>query len=313
MRPSAFLFLLVPAFVATPAYADESAESLVAKGIEFRRAHRDAEALDVFRQANALTPSPRTLVQVALAEQAVSEWVGAEKDLIEALSSADPWVVERRDALRGALEEIQTHLGFLDVRTNVEGAELWVVGNRAGKLPAPPLRTVTGHVEIEIRAPGYESQRRTLIISPATTTQTFIDLSPIPPARPPSVATSPAQGHEGGSSFYAPLAWSALAVAGGSLAAAVVAHVVHDDNARHYNDNALCFYGALSRDGRCGRYRGRAEAAETVAIAGYVGAGVFGGAAAFLFVLSERYKKNQAPVALVLGPSGASMVWQGEF
>jgi hypothetical protein len=75
-----------------------------------------------------------------------------------------------------------------------------------------------------------------------------------------------------------------LGGAGVLLAGAIAAQVIHETATAHYNDDALCFYGDLSRDERCGAYRGRAETAQTLAVLGYVGAGVLGGASVVLFV-----------------------------
>src|SRR5580704_13340383 len=70
---------------------------LVKEGIELRRLHRDADALDAFRRAYALDPAPRTLAQIALAEQALGHFVDAESDLQRAIGAGDdPWI--RRSA-----------------------------------------------------------------------------------------------------------------------------------------------------------------------------------------------------------------------
>src|SRR5580704_11727693 len=84
-------------------------EPLVKEGIELRRLHRDADALEAFRRAFALAPAPRTLAQIALAEQALGRFVDAEADLQRAISSGeDPWIRRSARALEVGLADIRT-------------------------------------------------------------------------------------------------------------------------------------------------------------------------------------------------------------
>src|SRR3982751_2270792 len=77
---------------ARQARADD-AEPLIRRGIELRRAGRDAEALEQFRQANQLAPSPRAAAQIGLAEQALGRWLDADGHLRAALAApSDPWI-----------------------------------------------------------------------------------------------------------------------------------------------------------------------------------------------------------------------------
>src|SRR5689334_14201627 len=72
---------------ATPAHADgdESADRLLKRGVELRKAGKDDEALEAFRAAYTSRPSPRAQAQIGLAEQALGRWGDAERDLSEAL------------------------------------------------------------------------------------------------------------------------------------------------------------------------------------------------------------------------------------
>jgi hypothetical protein len=147
--------------------APADADALIAQGVALRTQQRDAEALALFERAHGMTPSPRALAQIALAEQALNRWVAAERHLREALASAtDPWISRNQGPLRSALSVIDSHLGRLEVRTNVPGAELWVAAVREGTLPiAAPLRVPVGALPIEVRAPGYVTQTRTVNIT----------------------------------------------------------------------------------------------------------------------------------------------------
>lgn len=137
-------------------------EQLLRHGIELRQQGSNEAALAEFRRANQLAHTPRTLAQVALAEQALGRWVEAETHLREALRGAnDPWIVRNRAALDGAMGVIAQHVGMLMVRSDVEGAALWIGGRRAGALPlVTPLRVDAGEVEVSVRWGERQASQR---------------------------------------------------------------------------------------------------------------------------------------------------------
>lgn len=169
------------------------ADALIAQGVTLRTQQRDAEALALFERANAMTPSPRALAQIALAEQALNRWVAAERHLREALASAsDPWIARNAPALRSALGVIDSHLGRLEVRTNVPGAELWVSAVREGTLPlTAPLRVPVGSLPIEVRAAGYQPATRTVTITTGNITTETITLTQDPQVVGPMGPSTP--------------------------------------------------------------------------------------------------------------------------
>ncbi len=150
-----------------PVNAEEESNAAIARGVQLRQAGNDDEALAEFRRADQLMPSPRTKAQIALAEQALGQWVAAERDLRAALSAADdPWIQRNRDALNAAMQQISSRLGSLEVRTATAGAELFINEERVGTLPlSAPVRVAVGTLTIEVRAPGHTSQRRTVEVT----------------------------------------------------------------------------------------------------------------------------------------------------
>jgi hypothetical protein len=170
------------------------AEALTTEGLVLRRQRRDAEALADFRQAYAIRPTPRTLAQIALAEQALGRWADAEAHLRAALQAQeDPWIEPHRQVLAAGLADIETHLGQLEIEADVSGAELWVNGMHAGSLPLrEPLRVEAGSVVIEVRAPAYASAQRHTSVEAGETAHETIHLVPLPPARGfPNVVETP--------------------------------------------------------------------------------------------------------------------------
>ena len=161
---------------ATP--GGESADALIAHGLELRRDGRDEEALKLFRQAYALAPSPRSLAQVALAEQALGQWVAADDDMASALhSSDDPWIARNASALNKALLVIRSHTGQIMILGTPAGADVRINGNVIGRLPlAHPGRVPAGDVLVTVEAPGYESISRKVSVAANALDRETIDL-----------------------------------------------------------------------------------------------------------------------------------------
>src|SRR5438552_10048727 len=176
--------LAVVLVAAAPSVARAQAvdpEPIVVHGIALRREGRDAEALDEFRRAYALKESPRTLAQIALAEQALGRWVDAEPDLVRALAAeGDPWIDKNRALHERGLAAIREQLGWLEVTADVDGASLWIDGARVASLPAPaPVRVPAGSIVIEVRAPGYATVTRTAVVGAGLHAREAIHLVPL--------------------------------------------------------------------------------------------------------------------------------------
>ena len=160
---------------ATAQHARPAAEGVAVEAPEFARGealraeHRDAEALALFEELYARTHEPRALAQVGLAEAALGRWLDAEAHLIEALTALrDPWVMHNRMSLLATLESMRSHVGVLVVDSDVETAEVWIDGRRAGPVGAP-VHVLAGAVRFEVRAEGRATITRSLDVAPNTT------------------------------------------------------------------------------------------------------------------------------------------------
>jgi hypothetical protein len=164
---------------------EPDAEVLTAHGIELRRDHKNVEALEVFRKAFALAPSPKVRAQIGLAEQAVGQWIEAENDIVAALhAEQDPWIFKNRGALDQALGVVVDHLGWIEVTANVRGAEVWINGVRQ-PLVDGPIRVLSGTNVVEARAPGFVSTARTVFVLPNTRMRESVSLSRMPSGTEP--------------------------------------------------------------------------------------------------------------------------------
>jgi hypothetical protein len=302
-----------------PAFAEPREEELVQLGIKLRRERRDAEALAQFRLAYQAQPSPRTLVQIGLAEQALDRFVEAERDLETALKAdGDPWIRRNQGELRENLTAIRSRLAWLDVEGR-DGAELWLNGVQVGRLPHKPVRIVAGVVSVQVRAIGFASWRRTLEARTMETLRVIVELAPVAPPAKATTTGAPlaARQAEQNRSIIAAapgqrmVGWGLMAVGGGLLLAGATAQVFHERASSHYNDDTLCFYGNLSRDQRCGRYRGQAETTQIVAVAGWVTGGAAIASGLVLVLTSPR--RPPSSVRLGRRADAWQVVMEGAF
>ncbi|MFO0563991.1 MAG: PEGA domain-containing protein [Polyangiales bacterium] len=145
-------------------------DALIQQGITLRTQGRDAEALALFEQANAQFHTPRSIAQIALAEQALGRWERADQHLREALTfTLDPWITRNRAALEGALAQLQQRLCALELIDGVSGARVRIDGREVGTLPAAStVRLVRGSYTLEVEAEGYYPVRRSIDLNGAS-------------------------------------------------------------------------------------------------------------------------------------------------
>jgi hypothetical protein len=245
--------------------APASGDDAIARGLELRRSARDAEALEEFKRAYQLSPSPRALAQMGWAEQALGRWVDAEAHLDEALKAkGDPWVHKVHGRIEQSLAALATHLGSLEVTGSPAGADVNVDGRKVGTLPLrAAIRVPAGDVVLEVRAADFRPISRTVdvrarLLSRETVTLVAVETAPptvsavavpkaraesdavavpaaaeTPPPRPVAAihTEAPAQGGDGGGergSWRGPTKWVAAGAAVLMAGAGVTGVVLHE-------------------------------------------------------------------------------------
>ncbi|MBS2014333.1 MAG: hypothetical protein JST00_15710 [Deltaproteobacteria bacterium] len=307
--------LALGAPAASAATPEEEAEALITRGVELREQHKDDEALALFKEALAKSPTPRARAQVALAEQALGLWVLAEADLANALSvSTDPWIAKNKAALEGALAIVRRHLGSLDVRGQ-EGAELVLDGVPLGVLPLrEPLRVEAGRRVLEIRAKGYYSTTRTLEVPAGGIARETVTLVVAPPDADPSgrpgdrmIVSDPDPGRT-----QRLLGWT---FAGTGLALGVtgtVAILVRKGIVDDYNE--LCPGLGAAQPASCEDKIDSARTWMTVSIITYVAGGIFLTGGAVLVATAPKAQSAPAPAAAFgCAPSLGGLACAGRF
>jgi hypothetical protein len=322
---------------AQPTAPDAEAETLTRQGLELRRLNRDREALELFRRAYQLNPTPRIRGQMGLAAAAAGLWVEAESYLREALSADDDWTRRRRPALQQALEISERYLASLDVQGGPAGAEVRVNGRLVARLPLDrPVRVVAGSALLEVRAPGHVPLSRNLIAPAGTLVRQTVELVPDPAARAPSEAPvaapvsralpgAPAPRDGGASSDDSATggrrralriaAWSSLVAAVGLVAVGAAGSALRQSQAQSYNStcNVPGTLPAGCSDQEAAFNRDRA-----LQIAGFAAGGALAGATALLFYLSRRPAGDRVAAALPRwslggGPGRAVLTLEGGF
>lgn len=310
-------FLAVAAHTTVACAQTFDEEGYYRRGADLREAGHDSEALGVFREILEQRPSGRARAQVALAEQALGQWLAADGHLRAALADReDPWVRRYRSVLEGALAVIGRHVGAIAFSGEPAGARVTVDGAPAGMLPlSEPVRVLAGEVTVEVTAPGRYPLTRRVSVRAGETVREAVMLRVL------STQTVPGgeREREGervvvrevmvATRAQRVLAWVTAGTAAVFLGTSAVAWVLREDAVQRWNDDTRCLGHGRSREQNCGDDRDAAESATVVAVSAAVGAGVLGVVSAVLFAtMHGRAEPARAMVQCSPGVGGASCV-----
>jgi hypothetical protein len=276
--------------------ADEpSSEALIERGLDLRQERRDVEALALFEQAQALSPTPRGQAQVALAEQALGRWALAERNLVTALDArGDAWIGSRRAILEQALAVIRSHLGDVEI-VGVSVGDVYVDGVPMRDRDARShLRLEAGKRILEVHAGGMYRVSRTVEVRAGETVRIELEQHPLL-ADAPSARLTPPTTEPGVTAVAEPphaqrtIGWVLLGGSGLLAAAGLSGLVLRDVSAIDFNGRASCTgtpNAALSST--CRGYLDNGSLGQTLAIAGFVGGGVLAGTSIALIVTAPK-------------------------
>jgi hypothetical protein len=262
-------------------------------GVESRRAGRDAEALEHFRQSWEGCHRPRARVQMAWAYQALGRWADAATHLGEALQDRDdPWVEARRAQLEVDLRVMDGHVGRLEITGGVPGAQVHLDGAAVATLPLrAPLRWAAGDAQLEVRVPGRRPWAGAVSLAPGVLTRQEVEL----PAEPFAVLVlAPSAPGPRRSALRHALGVGAGVAAGVVLAGAAVAYGYGFAQVAAYNGEGLCpGVEAAEQPEPCGGWLRTSRAMETTSLVG-LGVGVALAVTGVVLLVTERNRTAEA-------------------
>jgi hypothetical protein len=196
-KRSVLVFVLAGVVAPSVAVAGDRAEDLITQGVEHRQKGEHQAALESFRRAHALAPSPRTLAQMGLVEHDLRRWLDAETHLSQAVDAAEfPWIRKNRKYLVEALAMSQKHIGEIAV-SGPTGAVVEIAGRVVGILPLPAsTRVVEGETAVRVTKTGFLDFTTKAVLAGAAKVTIAADLVPDRRDLPvgPKIATSALQG-----------------------------------------------------------------------------------------------------------------------
>lgn len=293
------------------------------QGVAQRRAGQDQVALETFRRAFEIAPSPRIQAQIALAEQALGQWVEADRDLRAALSSReDSWIQRNASALEAALNAIAGRIATIEVSCSTPGARLFANGREIGAFPlAQPLRVEAGTVGIEVRREGYRTARRAIDVEGGRSYRESFTLVEIPVEEPDPVDPNGRNRNRrvGPGGPVGPVAppdppapassWALLGAGAGLVVVGAIGHGYWQNRVALYNSNVIlradggyeegCFLSTAAyprRSDRCGAVLSESWAGFGLAISGYV-LGAAGIATGLAIRFTQRAPRAEQPPA----------------
>ena len=263
------------------------------------------------------------MAQIALAHQALGDWLQANLKLQAALGTEDPWIERNRRLLDGALVGIRARLGKVLVTVTQKGAEVRLNGRLVGTTPlTTPAYATPGTVILKVEAAGYMPVTRALNVAAGSVRKETVNLLRKPPsaappsAAPPSAApTSAAPTSPAPTSAVAPTAappspadlatteerrsppdndsgvapwvgWTLLGGAALGLGTGVAGIVVRNDRINAYNDPA-CLADGRTRDENCGGLLDEADTASLWATVAFATGGALAVGAVITLLLSD--------------------------
>ena len=196
MRPSSSSFAALVACVfafelfAVPARGDDDTpDAHLQLGLALRREHKNEEALNEFRRAFALAPTPRARAQIGFAEQALARWVDADRDLHAALEARDDaWVSKNLEPIESALATIDERLGWLTMICDAAHYHVALDGVPLEAGCAGRVRVVAGSHVIQVTSDRGPPLERHVDVAPRAEPRVVLVSPESEAAAPPSDA-----------------------------------------------------------------------------------------------------------------------------
>jgi hypothetical protein len=320
--------------------ATEEAGAHFRRGIELFKEADFRGALIELRRANQIAPSFRVLYNIGQCYLELQDYAGALRSFQAYLNEGGARIPrERRTAVEGDIQKLQGRVAYVEVTSNVAGAEVRVDEDVVGTTPLDkPVLVGSGRRKISVEKAGLPSAEKMIDVAggdrltlslplnqptsaPAAASPPAAAPSPPPPAPPPAADTTPTAHAQSTTATPPPSSssshssvWIGWTVTGVLAAGAVVTGVLAL-SAKQDSDTKLGTFPGNASDISNAHKNTQLFAALTD---GLGGAAIIAGAFSLYFTLSsgksEPNKSALAPAPkLRLGVATNRILLQGEF
>ena len=155
--PAAFSLLLF-AVQARGQVDEEKAKKHFKQALVLYKENNFAAALIEFKASYKAKANWKVKYFIGVSLQALHKFVEAEKKLKEYLEEGgDEVPADKREVVEDLLVQLSGVIGSIDVKTDVEGASVYVNGKLQGKTPlSGPLRFPVGNYTVEVSKTGHK-------------------------------------------------------------------------------------------------------------------------------------------------------------
>jgi hypothetical protein len=172
-----------------PGQVKSAAQAKLVEGVERLKSERYQEALDCFKEAYALIPSPLISYDLGLAYLGLGDDPAALQSFDEFLNLAPQAPADKRHRAEAYRDQLRPKVATVDLIADVEGGDLTVDGRGMGSVSLPRrLYLAPGSHELILRAGvGGARQSRTVVCGAGETCSVALRFSS---SSVPSVATT---------------------------------------------------------------------------------------------------------------------------
>jgi hypothetical protein len=300
-------------------------EALIQQGNALRKEAKNHQAFPLLRKAYDLSPTPRTAAQLGLVEMELSYWLEAERHLSEALAAPrDLWVHRNRPTLEATLRQVTASIGVLRIAGSPPGAEVSVNGRSVGRFPLEgPIRVAEGPVQVEVSAPGFVAQTRSVSVAGESQEHVVVELhragAEWAVGSRSDLSVTAGAPNETGAGRRRLGAWLSAGGSAAALGLAVFANVRWQDRRAAFDDHHIvtstgstltrrypCGEDEIDRGGsECQRIYSQLRRARTLAVVGYAAAGLLAATSVIFFSSGAEGRPPEA--FLACGGLGLSM------
>ena len=191
---AALLLMLAPLQASADQEASERAKALFSEGnTQFEKGAFSA-ALAKFQQANRLMPSIQILLNIALTQEKLEQWVAAADTFEAFLARVDKAAYPGKVKAVGAkLTRLRGKVASITLLCGVPGATVKVEGKEVGATPLKQRHyREPGSFQLEVSKDGHQTFYATLKLDAGQHRELQVELKPVPTASAPEPAPAAA-------------------------------------------------------------------------------------------------------------------------